>query len=647
LESQNLPQKIVDEAFRHFTPPPDVTVTEWAEENRVLSPENCALPGPYRVSVTPYLKEILDCITDRSIEKIACQKSAQVAWTDGIINNALGYYIAVDPSPIIILFPTDSMAQRYSKEKLSPMIRDASCLKRLISNSTTRESGNTIHSKNFTGGHLELVGSNSPTNMASSPIRIILVEEPDRCASNSGGEGSALKLVYERGKTFSRRKILVGGSPTIAGASEIEREMSLSDKRRFMIFCPDPDCNEPHELRFENVVWDKEAPEKDTIFGYEQPRSARFKCPCCGKHYSNAQKNRQLQTGYWQSTEPFKGTAGFYISELMSPFPNATVVHVVEKFLEAQYYLEKGDPTFMITFRNTSLGETWDENISDQVDWEKLRDRGEAYTLYNIPSKKVLLVTAGVDVQIDRLSVVIAGYGRGEESWRILWLELIGDPFQQDVWEELDELINHEFDHPLGGKIKISSVAVDSGGKHTQMVYNYVRRRPKCMAIKGMSTRGKPIVGRPSDQEVIFNGRKIKNGVKLWPLGVDTTKYHIMSRLAITKPGPAYWHFSNDLPDEYYEQLTNERLVMEFKGGKVEEIWKAFGRNEAFDCEVYAYSAAIRIGLATKNWDNIEDSLIELPSYTEKSETKVAPPQVNRTSSSKFIGNRNGWFKRR
>ena len=252
--AQNL-DCIEAQIFDLWRPPEPITGTQWAESNRILSSENCPLPGPYRVSVTPFIEEILDCTTDPTVEKIVCQKSAQVAWTDGVVNNSVGYYVDHEPSPILILFPTSKMADRYSKEKLAPMIRDSKVLRNKIAESKSRDSGNTILSKNFTGGHLELIGSNAPANLAMSPIRIVIVEEPDRCAANSGGEGNSLKIVFERTKAFHNRKIILGGSPTIKGLSEIEREMKLTDQRVFLVPCPI--CREYQLLKWSSVVWGK------------------------------------------------------------------------------------------------------------------------------------------------------------------------------------------------------------------------------------------------------------------------------------------------------------------------------------------------------------------------------------------------------
>jgi len=580
-------QGLAKDVAQYYAPPPEKTVTEWAEENRILSRENCALPGPYRVSVTPYLKEILDCITDRYVERIVCQKSAQVAWTDGVINNAVGYYIDQDPAPMLILFPTDGMAKRYSKEKLAPMIRDTEPLKEKVAEAKSRDSGNTLESKNFQGGHLELVGSNAPSKLASSPIRIILVEEPDRCSRNAGGEGNSLKLVYERGKTFHNRKIILGGSPTIKTVSEIEREMELSDQRHFYIPCPH--CGESQKLEWTMVVWDQDETQDHLVYGKHDPETARFKCRHCEEAFTNAQKNKALQQGKWKADKPFNGIAGFYLNELYSPFPKARVQDVVAKFLEAKKYLEQGDPTLMITWTNTSLGETWEET-GETVEHHFLYQRREHYNA-PVPAGSLIL-TAGVDCQDDRLECEIVAWGLGEESFSVDYIRLYNDLTKPQVWNILAEMLRKTYMREDGILMDIKAVCIDSGGHFTDEVYQFSKKHGVrwMIPIKGASTPGRPVADFPRT--------KNKKGVYLTFVGTDTAKETIYQRYNLLEPGPGYchWPISDTYDEEYFKQATAETKIKKYRRGMEYFEWtKGAGqRNEALDCRVYAF-AAIRI----------------------------------------------------
>jgi len=594
-----------------WKPPEPLTVTQWAEKNRILSVENCALPGPYRVDVTPYLKEILDSITDPTIERVVCQKSAQIAWTDGVVNNAIGYFIEHDPSPILALFPTESMAQRYSKEKLAPMIRDSAVLRGKVAEPKSRDSNNTILSKNFKGGHLELVGSNSPVNLSSSPIRVVIIEEPDRCAQNSGGEGNSLKLAIERTKTYYNRKIIIGGSPTIKGFSEIEREMSLSDQRRFYIPCPV--CGKEHILQWSMIVWDEQPGRNHPVYKDRVPESARIKCPHCRQTYTNAEKNKVISHGRWIATGEFTGSAGFYLSELYSPFPKSSLPDIAAKFLEAKRRMESGDPLLMITWINTSAGETWEEK-GDGVEDVDLLSRVESFGSQKV-DPGVLCITAAVDVQDDRLELEVVGWGDHDESWSIDWLAITGDPEQADVWNKLDKQLDRRFDRQ-GVEMRIACTCVDSGA-HTDAVYNYVlpRQFRRVFAVKGKSTEGDPVV--------TMSKRKNLRGLKLLLIGTDTAKTVIMGRLKIKDPGPGYCHFPADRDKEYFAQLTAEELVTRYIRGKIQRIWKKTRpRNEALDLRVYNLAA---LKILNPNYKKLKKNL-EAAKARIKIEAESGPP---------------------
>jgi len=566
--------RILPRAALVAAPPPDMTVTEWAEKNRVMSVENCAIPGKYRVSVTPFIKGPLDAITDRKVRKVVMQKSAQVAWTDGVLNNFVGYIIDQDPGPAIVLFPGADLAEAYSTKKLALMIRDTECLKSKVADPKSKTSRNTILSKSFTGGSLELVGSNAPANMSSHPCRYILIEEPDRCARNSGGEGNSLKLIHERGKTFHNLFELVGGSPTIDQASEIQREMEMSDKRRYFIPCPH--CGEMQTLEWDMVVCQEKDELNHPVFGKTDPSSAMIYCKKNGCGFTNAEKNLVLPRGEWRATAPFSGIAGFYINEIYSPFPGATIYHMAEKYLEAKKFQDAGDNTLMITFTNTSLGEVWKEAFQE-MDKDELSERVENFNIKNIPPE-VLYLTCFVDVQGDRLEGSITGWGPGqpEEAFVLDYFVLKGDPEGKKIWLELDEII---FAVYCGKKIAITGI---DSGYLKDAVYRYCkpRERRRVFPTKGVGTENerKPLVGNPSKGS-------IDKKIKLYPIGVDTAKDSLYNRLQVTEPGAGCIHFGNQLPENYFDMLTAEKIIIKYKKGVARRIYDlpSGKRNEALD----------------------------------------------------------------
>ena len=438
-----------------------------------------------------------EALDDPEVFKVVCIKSAQVAWTDGVLNNFLGRKIDIDPCPIIIMFAKEQAAKEYNDEKFVPMVEATPRLGLKVPITKTRSSANRQLYKSFPGGFLKLVGSNSPSSVKSTPAPVVCVEEPDDCNDNVKEQGDTITLLEERTKSFPRRKVVFGGTPTIAGASRIESAYKLSDQRKFYVPCHH--CGDSHVLEWGNVKFQKGEGQHE-IFGEYKPETASYVCPHCGGLWNDAQKNQNVRKGVWQATAPFYGTAGFYINELYSPFPGSRLQKLVEKFLVATYALRMGDDTKMRSFVNNSLGEPYSYK-SDMPDIDRLRDRAEQRPELVIPSA-ASVVTMGVDVQHDRLAVSIWAWGRGEESWLLHWGEIYGKTSQTEegAWVELDRVLNKSIPHESGGELKISATSIDSSdGQTSDAVYNFVRKRQKLnvLAIKGSSQAEKEIFSSP------------------------------------------------------------------------------------------------------------------------------------------------------
>jgi phage terminase large subunit GpA-like protein len=523
-----------------------------------------------------------------SSERVVFIKSSQVGGTE-LINNVVGYYIHQDPAPILSINPTLEMAETWSKDRLTPMIRDTPVLSEKI-DIRSRKSGNTIHSKNFQGGHITMSGANSPASLASRPIRFVVCDEVDRFPVSAGDEGDPVSLATKRTTTFWNRRILLVSTPTIKGVSRIEKEFEISDKRRYYIPCPH--CQHEQYLVWGQVKWEP-----------DNPAGAWYECESCGGRIESHQKLALLRSGRWIPTADYTGVVGFHINELASPFKRFGDTAL--DFLKA-----KDDPQLLKVWVNTSLGESFDEEGGEGLEWQNLLARAEPYQPLTVPAGGLLL-TAGVDVQGDRLSVSIWAWGTGEESWLIYSIELYGDPTEAKVWDELDTLLLAKYSHASGVEMSITAAAIDTGFK-PQEVYNFVRKRSgrNLYAVKGMSTPGKPIVGRPTFQEVTHRGTTLKKGVRLWPVGVDTIKGIVYSRLRLRNHGAGYVHFPIGLDEEYYQQLTAERLRTKFEKGFAKQEWiKIRARNEALDTLVYAYAAAVAIGVARIDWNKLRSAL--------------------------------------
>jgi phage terminase large subunit GpA-like protein len=510
----------------------------------------------------------MDAISDPNVSEVIIMSSAQVGKTE-IINNLIGYHIDQDPAPILVVQPTLAMAETWSKDRLAPMLRDTVCLQGKVADPRTRDSGNTTLHKVFSGGHITVSGANSAANLASRPIRIVLCDEVDRYPISAGSEGDPILLAKKRAITFWNRKFILASTPTIKGASRIESAYLESDQREYHVPCED--CGHLQTLKWAGVNFSK-----------DNPDDAVYTCEECGSQWDDSRRLRAIKKGQWIAKNQFNGVAGFYLNALYSPW--LMLAEGVYEFLEA-----KKQPATLRVWVNTFLGETFEEQ-GERVDDIDLINRKEDY-LDNLPSK-IVIVTAGVDVQDDRLECEIVGWGRNDESWSIDYRTFYGDPSAGAVWTDLETHLSKTFITEGGKELPIRATCIDSGGHHTQSVYNFVRPREgkRIFAVKGAGGEAKPLISRPSLNNI---GR-----VKLFPVGVDTAKELVYSRLKITEEGAGYCHFPEHYDHEYFKQLTAEQQVKRYHKGFLRREWqKMRPRNEALDCRVYAMAALAILNL--------------------------------------------------
>lgn len=560
----------LEKALREtMKPPPKLTISEWADTYRQLSSESSAEAGRWSTSRAEYQRGMMDAVSDKSIETVVLMTAAQIGKTE-LVNNVVGFHIAQDPAPLLVVQPTLEMAQTWSKDRLAPAIRDTPALSEKIKNPRSRDSGNTTLHKVFPGGHVTACGANSPSSLASRPCRVILCDEVDRYPISAGTEGDPVALAKKRSATFWNRKLILVSTPTDKGSSRIEAAYAESDQRKYFVPCPD--CKETQVLQWANVRW------KDN-----DPNTVEYICEHCGSCWGDAKRFQAIRYGKWEATAVGDGkTAGFHLSALYSPW--TALADVVRDFLSA-----KKDPMRLKAWINTTLGETYEED-GERIDEYDLFDRKEDYG-HMLPEKAVVLV-AGVDVQDDRLACEIVAYGSGEESWSIYYEEIYGDPSGSEIWQDLDFVLSQTFEHPNYGDMIIRSTCIDSGGHYTQQVYNYVKHRSgkRIYAIKGMGGEGKPIIGRPSKNNI--------GKINLFPVGTDTAKELLFARLKINEQGPGYCHFPLDRGEEYFRMLTAEKRVIRYFKGRARREWvKTRQRNEALDCRVYAMAALQVMGI--------------------------------------------------
>ena len=578
-------------------PEEPLTVSEWADRYRKLSSKASAEPGPWRTNRTPYLREPMDCLSSSSpVQRVVMMFAAQTGKTEAG-SNWLGYVIDHAPGPMLCVQPTIEMAKRLSKQRLESMITETPCLAAKIAPARSRDSGNTMFSKEFSGGIMLMAGANSATGLRSAPCRYLFADEVDAFPSDVDGEGDPVALAERRTTTFARRKILLTSTPTVKDFSRIEAEYERSDQRRFYVACPC--CSEMQWLKWGQLKWEQSKPE-----------TVLYQCEKCREKFPERHKPQMLAGGEWRATAPGNGkTAGFQLSGLYSPLGWCSWEQLVDDFLRA-----KGDAPALKAFVNTRLAETWEEDYAAAVNAEGLMAKRLAYQPGTCPAGVVLL-TAGVDVQDNRLAVTVWGWGEGETGWLVWHQELMGDPTQIEVWGQLDTVLAAEWETTGGKTLKLAQMAIDSGGHCTHEVYRYVRDRVSqgAVAIKGSSKRNSAAVGKGSKVDVNWRGKVLKKGVTLYMLGTDTIKTTLFGRLRHNEAGGSL-NFGQAADEEYFRQLTAERQALRYHRGFPIREWvkKSGDRNEALDCAVYAYAAMLifsrKMNRATM-WEQLGEQL--------------------------------------
>jgi len=532
----------------------------------------------------------MDAVTDPAVREVVMMVGSQVGKTEAI-NNVAGYFISQDPSPILVIQPTLTMAKTWSEDRFAPMLRDSDVFHGLIKDPRSRDSGNTVFHKTFPGGHITVTGANSAAGLASRPIRVLLFDEVDRYPPSAGTEGDPVTLARKRTATFWNRKVIMVSSPTRKDASRISQAHERSDKREYLVACTH--CGFEQVLRWSHVRWTDGDPE-----------TAHLVCQDCGVVLEESDRHEMIKRGRWRATAPFRGVAGFWMSGLYSPWQR--LADIVSEFLAA-----KGYPETLMAFTNTTLAELWDDG-GEKAQPDALAARAESYPLGFVPAGGLLLV-AGVDVQHDRLAVTIAAYGAREECWIVGWDELYGNPATAELWQRLDDHLELEFTHESGGKVRVSAIAVDEGdGVTTGYVRDYCRAKharaiPR-INCKGASHAVKKLLGKSDGK---------KREAKPWMVDVGTIKGMLLPRLKMADP--IMVHFSTELPADYYAQLTSESLVRRLVRGFPKLEWKKDPKvnNEGLDTLVLSYAAGLFVGLKSMNWErlrkHVESSKAQAP----------------------------------
>lgn len=595
--------------FDGIRPEPLMTVSQWSDSYRRLSSTASSEPGQWRTDRTPYLREIMDCLSTHSIiQEVILKKGAQLGLTEAGFN-WMGYVIDISPAPTLMVMPTDAMVKRNSKMRFDPMIAATPRLSLKIKSSRERDGGNTINQKDFPGGTIVLVGANSPVGLRSMPAKNVMLDEVDAYPLDLDGEGNPIDLARARTRTFPRKKIFIISTPTVEGKSTVSKEFLETDQRYFFVGCPH--CGAEQHLVFDRIRY---TPGK--------PETARYHCEHCDEPIEEYMKTKMFASGQWKPTaldKLSKTKRGYHINSLYSPVGWYSWADAVKDYEDALK-----DVTKMKAFTNTVLGLEYKQE-SDAPEWKNLYERRDNYKM-DRPKKEVAFITAGVDVQKDRIEVEVVGWIYGKITQSITYRVLMGKTEEQAVWNQLAAMLSEQWEREDGQMMPIKVMAIDTG-YNTSYVHEFCRKHDasRVFAVKGQDSLG-IMVSAPRSVDVARSGKKVGKA-KQWNIGVSLIKSELYAWLKLYKNEDGtvpdgYCHFPQYDPN-YFRGLTAEVVESKInkKGFRVYEWVKKYERNEPLDCRVYARAAAAIFGMdrfKEENWIEVSGAYVSKTIVTAK-----------------------------
>lgn len=593
-------------------PKEDLTISQWADKNMVL-PDGSNEAGRFNTSSVPYQKEIMDAITDLHVRSVTVMSSSQVGKTT-IILCGIGYYIEHEPSTQLMVLPTLTLGEKFSKTRLAPMIREVPPLSEKIAPAKAKDSDNTILFKQYTGGYIVVSGANSPASLSSMPIRIVWMDEVDRYPASAGGEGDPVVLAEKRATTFWNKKYIKTSTPTIAGKSRIEKEYLDGTMEEWCVMCPS--CGHWQPYDFQRVVFE----------------NVSMCCEGCGEEISEMDWKESEHK--WIAAHPErKKRRSFHLNELASPWVQWQ--DIIDEFKAAMdEYKKLHDTERLQAFINTTLGESWKEEslAKETINEEELEARAEYYPA-DIPDG-VIILTASVDVQNDRFEVEVKGWARYFENWGIYKTEIYGNPAKSEIWEELEQYLKTTFYFEDGRELNIAGIGIDTGGHHTNMVYKWIRKMKERTKVSGVRVFGLkgyankpdiPLLYKSTNVDITADdgkgGKKVIGHTVINIIGVDAGKESITNWLSIKETGEGYCHFPLDeergYGHEYYKGLLSEKQIEKKVKDVIKKKWvkKSGIRNEPLDLFNYNYAVC---ELLRPSWDSLERKVNSGINYMKK-----------------------------
>jgi phage terminase large subunit GpA-like protein len=545
-----------------LVPPPAILPSVFAEAQIVLPSSANALPGPLRLA--PYQKELVDSIADPDTDIIVMQLSSQVGKSLSL-DCQLMYCISCSPGPMLHCSPTNQRATEFVRDRFDPLVASSPALRKLIG--AGAKGADSISAKSFPGGQLAFASSHKPDELAARAIKYLAMDEVDRMALSSGVEGDPIALAMKRTKTFEGkgRKIILTSTPTNR-ASRINAWYLRGDQRKFFVACPD--CNDEAPLAFENLKWTA-----------GEPATAHLVCEACGCIHNEAQRRAMLEGGVWKATVTTgeSGVRSYHLTELSSKF--STLQSVAAQYDAAQ------TPEQKQSFFNTCLAQTYEAGTEVELSSSELQQRAEQITAPY--ANNIEKITAGVDVQSNRLECTLLAHCADGTSSVLNHHKLMGDTSGEAVWLTLDTALGEVFTLASGRKLTVQAAAVDSGFSADRVMafVNMQRRKSRaCYAVKGRAG---------FERMPLAWGGNLKGQMRLLIIGTDAVKHTVQRHLALQSIEPGYIRLPSHLPQEYFKGLASEELRVRYvKGAPKYEYHRTFRQNEPLDCLVYATAIA-------------------------------------------------------
>jgi len=627
-------KSVLSNLLRRFTPIEDISTKAWAEREIFMSSEQTEKTGYYDVSVTPYMEFVMDCWDDSSVEVIVSKKSAQIGWS-ATISACIAKSLAVDKAKVMLAFPRANSGITFHKSQIKPLIENTSALRRNLKQSLNSCSYKFIP---FDGCALYNVNSGTVGDIKSSPVPILVSEEPDDVKADLNGQGDTLDILQQRQKSFDYgKKLVFGGTPTNKDFSQVDRAYEKSNQLVYLVPCHE--CGEFHKLNFDNLKSERWVDNHiDITFGAFNPEKSWYECPACLAVWTDADRVANIKEAvnhHWKGWHPNNPSEtriyGFAFNELMSPFTSSSHVALARAKLEAEKSYEDGHEGMMKSFINNRKGEAYSAK-NRGLDVEGLKERRLCYSEMVVPFEGLVL-TCGVDVQWNRFAIIVRAWGRNGNSWLVNWTEIFGDvlDYSDPVWTKLEEFLTQKFPHASSPDkfCMIQGVAIDSGDGNTcELVYRFVRHmaeagHTRVFAVKGageLKYTPLEIYNEPTKIDNFTDSNERKSvaetmGVTIFTIGAYRAHEEVLRRINLTGTRDRYYHHETSYGG-YEEQIFSCRKEYSADGGRASFKRISARHKEAIDCEKMALWVNYALGI--RHYTNIDWTAIEHYIYSTK-----------------------------